>query len=306
MTLTLKTMRYFVTALRYESIAKAAAELNIAASAISAALDQVEAHFDLTLTHRHRARGITPTASGKAIAQKFARLLEDYDAMLLEGADLKRTLSGTLRIGYYAPIAPAFLPTVLQKSGLSSGSVDLHLEACDNETAQAGLLSGTYDVVLFVSDGARPEIEYEPLVTAPAYCLLPARHVLADWQSVTLQQIAQSPLVALNRPFATDYYKQLFVRQGVSPRVVAHATSTEMVRSLVGAGLGCAVLNMVPQTDVTYAGDRVVAVPIADDLPGLSLAVGYAKTAPRRVVECFATACKAYFNDTASGRCIVA
>ena len=43
MALTLKAMDYFTTALRHGNIAKAAAELNIAASAVSAAIDQVEA-----------------------------------------------------------------------------------------------------------------------------------------------------------------------------------------------------------------------------------------------------------------------
>ena len=49
MALTLKAMEYFTTALRHGNIAKAAVELNIAASAISSAIDQVETEFDLTL-----------------------------------------------------------------------------------------------------------------------------------------------------------------------------------------------------------------------------------------------------------------
>ena len=45
MTVSLKAMTYFTTALRHGNIAKAAAELNIAASAVSTAIDQVEAAF---------------------------------------------------------------------------------------------------------------------------------------------------------------------------------------------------------------------------------------------------------------------
>lgn len=306
MTPSLKTMRYFVCALRHGNIAKAAAELNIAASAVAAALDQVEAHFGLSLTVRQRSRGIAPTASGQTIAQKFQRVLDEYDAVLVEGADLQQSLSGTLRIGYYAPIAPAFLPGLLKSAGLASADVTLHLDACDNEAAQSGLLTGAYDAVLFVSNGARPAMEYTPLVDASAYCLMPKDHELARRATVTLKHIADQPIIALNRPFATEYYRQLFTMRGVSPTVIAHASSTEMVRSLVGAGLGCAVLNMVPLTDITYAGDRVVAVPIEDDLPALNLAIGYAKTAPRRLVRCFVEACEAHFVVPGPMRCIVA
>jgi DNA-binding transcriptional LysR family regulator len=113
MAISLKAMEYFTTALRHGNISKAATELNIAASAIGAAIDQVEAAFDLTLTIRQRSRGIEANASGRQVAQKFERLLEDYAAILTEGIDLKQALSGTLRIGYYAPIAPAFLPHIL-------------------------------------------------------------------------------------------------------------------------------------------------------------------------------------------------
>ena len=41
MSILLKAMEYFTTALRMGNIAKAAAKLNIAASAVSAAIDQI-------------------------------------------------------------------------------------------------------------------------------------------------------------------------------------------------------------------------------------------------------------------------
>ena len=58
-------MEYFTTALRHGNIAKAAAELNIAASAISSAIDKVETEFYLTLVTRQRARGIQAVLSDK-------------------------------------------------------------------------------------------------------------------------------------------------------------------------------------------------------------------------------------------------
>ena len=88
MPISLRAMEYFITAVRHGNIAKAAAELNIAASAIATAIDQIEAELDLTLITRQRARGIQPSASGLTIQRKFERLLEDYRALLAEGASL--------------------------------------------------------------------------------------------------------------------------------------------------------------------------------------------------------------------------
>lgn len=303
MAISLKAMEYFTTALRHGSISKAAAELNIAASAIGAAIDQVEAAFDLTLTIRQRSRGITANASGRQVAQKFERLLEDYAAVLTEGVDLKQALSGTLRVGYYAPIAPAFLPAILASFIPDGHDITLHIDECDNNSAQDGLLNGTYDVVLFVSEDVRPAVDFDVLIAAPAYCLVPSGHSFAKQASVTLAQIASQPLVVLNRPVAAAYYQSLFDANEIT--VAAYANSTEMVRSLVGAGHGCAVLNMQPLTTQSYSGAKLVGVPISDPLPPLTLSIGYNKTRPRRLVQDFVYACRTHFTHAGPQQCIV-
>ena len=303
MAISLKAMEYFTTALRQGSISKAAAELNIAASAIGGAIDQVEAAFDLTLTIRQRSRGITANASGRQVAQKFERLLEDYAAVLAKGADLKQALSGTLRVGYYAPIAPAFLPQILASFIPDGHNITLHLDECDNDSAQDGLLNGTYDVVLFVSEDVRPAVDFDVLIEAPAYCLVPAGHSFAKQASVTVAQIASQPLVVLNRPVAAAYYQSLFDANDIT--VAAYANSTEMVRSLVGAEHGCAVLNMQPLTAQSYSGSTLVGVPISDPLPPLTLSIGYDKTRPRRLVQDFVDACHTHFAEAGPQRCLV-
>jgi DNA-binding transcriptional LysR family regulator len=305
MAISLKAMEYFTTALRHGNISKAAAELNIAASAIGSAIDQIETAFDLTLTIRQRSRGIAANASGRHVAQKFERLLEDYAAVLTEGADLKQALSGALRIGYYAPIAPAFLPPILASFVPKGNDVTLHLDECDNDSAQDGLLQGRYDAILFVSEGVRPSVDFDVLIEAPAYCLVPADHAFAGQSSVTVAQIATQPLVVLNRPVAAAYYQSLFDAHANDITIAAYANSTEMVRSLVSAGQGCAVLNMQPMTEQSYCGETVVGLPISDSLPPLTLSIGYDKARPRRLVQHFVDACCAHFAKTGPHQCLV-
>ena len=305
MAISLKAMEYFTTALRHGNIARAASELNIAASAVAAAIDQVEAAFDLTLITRQRSRGIQANASGRKVARKFERLLDDYKAVLSEGADLKQALSGALRVGYYAPIAPAFLPPILTSCMPQSGEVTLNLDECDNNAAQDGLLNGTYDAILFVSEGVRPTIEFDTLIEAPAYCLVPHSHPFAARPSVSIEQIAKEPLVVLNRPVAAGYYQGLLEAHSDKIRIAAQANSTEMVRSLVSAGHGCAILNMQPMTATSYCGKAVVSVPISDPLPPLTLSIGYNKSRPRRLVRHFVDACRAHFENDGPHRCLV-
>lgn len=295
MSISLRAMRYFTMALRLGSITRASEALNVSASAISAAIDRIEDHFALQLTDRQRARGIVATADGHVMARKFNLLLEEYDGVLRDGVDLKQSLRGELRVGYYAPVAPAFLPQILAPLLRPENELTLHLEACDNSRALEGLRRGAFDAVLCVSEGAEPGLRFDPLVTAPAYCLMSGEHPMAARETVALADLAGQDIVALNRPFAGEYYAALFAQAGVRPRVVAQTNSTEMVRSLVGAGRACALLNMVPLTKVSYGGDRLAARPISDDLPPLVLCVGYRDAQPRRAVTEFVTQCKAHF-----------
>ncbi len=303
--ITLKFMRYLTTAVRCGSITEAASQLNISASAISAAIDQIEEHFDLKLVSRHRARGVQATTSGRVLIKKFQVLLDDYEDVLLGGADLKQAMTGTLRIGYYSPVAPAFLPQIISEMSAVHGALSLHLEECDNDKAQDGLLNGRFDAIIFVANAAQPQINYQPLIEVPAYCLLPEAHPLTARPAIDLSDLNDEPIIVLDRPLATEYYQKLFENTARAPNNWILANSTEMVRSLVGAGFGCSILNMVPKTQITYAGERVVARPLVDDLPGLLLAVGYDHAKPRALVREFARACVAYFAAQSAQEIIV-
>ena len=141
----------------------------------------------------------------------------------------------------------------------------------------------------------RPAIEYDVLIKAPPYCLLAASHPLAKQTTVSIAQLANEPFVVLNRPVAAAYYQGFFFGATKQLRIAAYANSHEMVRSIVSAGRGCAILNMLPQTAVSYTGAPVVARAISDDLPPLELAIGYDKSHPRRLVRGFVDACQDHF-----------
>lgn len=297
MQLTLKSMRYFLTVIREGSISGAAEQLNIAASAVSSAVDHVEACFQMKLITRHRSKGIQLTSAGRALTRKFEALMDNYDALMVEGIEMRQALTGQLKIGYYAPVAPAFLPHIATPLLTQNPRLHLDLEECDNDRAQLGLLDGFYDVILFVAEAARPAVEYDVLCKVPAYCLVSEGHALARQKTISLADLHAEPMIALNRPVASAYYQQLFESTGATPNTVAVANSTEMVRSLVGAGLGCAILNMRPAIEISYAGDGVRAIPLSGNLNALTFAIGYTKTNPRRVVRSFVDAFQAYFRS---------
>lgn len=295
--LTIRAMQYFLAATDRGSIAHAAKELNVASSAISTVIDQVEDEFSLKLMQRFPARGIELTAAGINLSRKIRHLLEEYESLFIEGTELRTALSGTLSVGYYAPVAPAFIPPIVAPIMRRNPDLKLAFTECNNESAQVGLLNGTFDAIVFVSDNVRPGIICEHLIEAPPYLLAPKNHELTKCKSIRLKDLADVPLVLLDLPFTSQYLSGLLDMEKIDPPIVTTTSSTEMVRCLVGAGIGCSILNMRPSIERTYAGEAVVAIPIRGRPRPLQLVLGHLGGRQRRSVEVFMQACAAYFRS---------
>lgn len=301
----LKALRYFMAAASSGSITEASKQMNVVPSAVLAAVNQVEEAFGLQLTVRHRSKGIAPTSTGKLLMARIQHLLDEYEALMTQGAEMRTQLIGTLRVGYYAPVAPAFLPTVANGLLTDNPRVDIKFIECDTQKAQAGLLSGEFDVILCVAESGALGVIYETLIEVPPYLLVPEQHAFAARTSVSLSDLNNESMVLLDLPVISDYYSRVFEAADVAPHVACTATTLEMVRSLVGTGVGCSLLHMRPKTHVTYAGQKVVEVPLDPSTDPLKIVLGYLPDNPRRVVKYFIESLRVLFSKEEANRFLV-
>nr|WP_309502071.1 LysR substrate-binding domain-containing protein [uncultured Roseovarius sp.] len=304
--LSLKAMRAFARVVEHGSISGAAAELNTAASAVAAAVDQVEAEMGATLLIRTRARGIAATPEAVTLAARFRALLDDYRAVMEDGRAVSSGLQGTLRIGYYAPVAPAFLPRILAPMMRAHPDLQLVLSAENNDSAQERLLAGKLDIILFAGQDLRHNIQTQLLLDLPPYVLAPAGHAITATSPVRLKDVARHPIIQLDLPLARPFLEGLFAGRGLTPNIVARADSTEMVRGLVGAGVGLTILAMRPFTDISYGGDTLCALPLEPGLPGFQLLSGWVADRPRRPVTAFQEALHDWMRGPEARRLTIA
>ncbi len=305
MTLSIRAMRYVQAAVRLGSISAAGEAMHVAPSAIATALGQAEARFGMALVTRARAKGIYPTSAGRDVLRRIDDLLERYDAMMTDVSDLQSGLSGTLTVGYNAPIAPAFLPTIAAQLRATNPDLVFGFVDGDNPAVQRGLLSGNYDLILYVEELPNPQIETQPLVFAPTYCLCPADHPIARGGPVSMNRVLREPLVLLDRPAARTYYMELLEQTGEDYNIVATTNSTEMVRSLVAVGTGVSLLNMRPGAVPPYAAGDTCCVPLSGTSHGITISLGTAPGPKRRLLQAFIDACTAYFDGPARAELIV-
>ena len=303
--LTMRSLRRFLTAVDAGSITAAAEELHVAPSAVLTAVNQVEESFGLTLMTRQRSKGVSLTATGRLALPRIRALVDEYDDLLSDADDMRSQLTGTLRVGYYAPVAPAFLPLVTKRLLDRGARLDLEYTACDNREAQSGLASGRFDVIVCLDDGPAARVDYRPLLEVFAYVLVPEHDPFASRNAVSIRELADRDLVLLDLPGVSEYYRRALATAGIEPQVAATATTVEMLRSLVGAGIGCSLLHMRPATDITYAGDRVVAVPIHPRVEPLRIVSGRLAGRPRRIVEAFVAELHAHFSGGAAADLVV-
>ena len=71
------------------------------------------------------------------------------------------------------------------------------------------------------------------------------------YKKINLDCFDKLPLILLNLPSISEYYRSLFDAHNINPKIVATAKTNEMVRSLVGAGIGCSILNIKAATNTT-------------------------------------------------------
>ena len=114
---TLTQLRYFVKAATYSSMTKAADELHIAQSAVSAAVSQLEQQIGTQLFIRHRARGLALTAAGEEMLRDTRALLAHLDEVLDGASGRVDQVRGTVRLACFVTLTPFVLPRLLSDLG---------------------------------------------------------------------------------------------------------------------------------------------------------------------------------------------
>lgn len=184
-----------------------------------------------------------------------------------------RGLRGTIRLACFVTLAPFILPEVISRAGAVHPHLDIEVDEVDAEEAREALRSGRAELSVGYDFAYGDGINREVIDTTPAHVLLPADHRLADRDRVFLRDLAGEKLILLDLPHSRDYFVQLLASAGLDPEIAHRSRNYETVRAMVAHGHGFSVLNQRPRHDLTYAGRRVAARRIADDVPALRVVI---------------------------------
>jgi DNA-binding transcriptional LysR family regulator len=291
---TLRQLEYFVATCDAGSVTRAAQEIPVAPSSVSAALAQLESVLGVDLLVRHHARGVSPTPAGRRFLARARAVLHDADELERFASELTGELAGTLEVGCFVPLAPLIAPRLCQTFEAAHEGVDVLLVEGEQRELLGRLRSGHLALALTYDLELAGDIAFDALAELPPYALFAADDPRARLDEVTLAGLADAPLVLLDLPHSRDYFRALFLAEGVDPTIARRSLYPEVIRTLVANGYGYTIINARPQIDQALDGRQLRTVPIAGRPRPMVLGVArLAAARPTRLAAAFGDHCRA-------------
>jgi len=279
MALTLKQLRYFIAAVETGQISHAAMEMNISQSAITTAIQGLEAQLGVRLLDRS-PHGVTPTIEGARFlhqARNITAAVEDAERLpLSEG----RQVTGKLRLGTTYTVAGYFMSRHYARFRRAYPDIQIEMIEMPRLAVEEGLATGTLDLaVMLVSNLANTAgIEQETLLRSRRRLWLPTDHPLLSEQRITLADVAAQPYVMLTVDEAKDTAGRYWAKAGLTPKVVFATSSVEAVRSMVASGMGVTILSDMVYRPWSLEGQRIELRSVAETIPSMDVGLAWRKT----------------------------
>jgi DNA-binding transcriptional LysR family regulator len=243
MNIDLRHLRYFVAVAEELHFGRAATKLGIQQPPLSQQIRQLESELGLTLFVR-TSRSVLLTAAGQELLDRsrrtLSRLQEDLNAVQRIG----RGEVGALNIGFAGSAMLTVLPDVIRTYRRQYPDVQLSLREMVTSVSLANLREGTIDLGFLRDPGENEGFVIESLLSEPYIAILPAKHRLAGYKSISAAKLKGEPLIFYGRkegPIAYDKTIALCQGAGFTPEIVQEAPQWPTAVRLVAAGLGISI-----------------------------------------------------------------
>lgn len=272
--ITLKQFRYFLAVSETQSVAAAARMINIAQSAVTKSVQELEASLGVQLFER--------TCKGMALTQegyRFQASARKVIAVVAEAGQLNQgeatPLTGNLTVGVTSLVAGYYLADLFARFQRSHPSVAITVVEDSPQFLEHLLVNGEVDLAIMVSNalGEAQALVIEVLTRSPSRVWMAAGHALAQRPELTLAECAAYPQVVLQADRFESVLGSVWAARGLRPKVLMRTSSLEAVRSLVGIGAGIALLPDFLYRPWTLDSDHIEARSVGDAVPSIDVGV---------------------------------
>ena len=242
------------------SFRAAADHLGYVQSAVSDQIAHLERCAGLQLVKRRKANGSGPlTEAGRLLLRHFEAITTQFAAAEAEMTVLREGRGGSLRIGVYEAAAERLLPGILLRFAAAEPEVEVEVVERESERELVGLVAaGELDAALGTLPLDGGPLRWRQLLRDRYVLLAPVDWPLAGAEApIDVAELTGLPLVGGHPSPATALLEEELRAAGVEPDYVLRSGRCGVVRAMVAAGVGAA---LVPRLAAESAGERTAVV----------------------------------------------
>ncbi|QJF52606.1 LysR family transcriptional regulator [Roseobacter ponti] len=228
-------------------------------------------------------RSVSLTDAGRDFVEAAREIVERAEQLATDFREQQKEQSAVLRIGVIDSAAAGLMPQILPR--LRAGLPDVAIELMEQKTIRLlpRVLTGRLDIAIVRPPEVRDaRLEFRPLFSETLVVAVPQNHRLAARKVIRVEDMAEEPLIVpdrRSRPHSHDMTMKLFLEAGLTARVAQIAEEKQTIVSLVGTGVGLAIvprwasrlgvggvtfIDLVPDRDRTKGELALAAVWLRD------------------------------------------
>jgi LysR family transcriptional regulator, benzoate and cis,cis-muconate-responsive activator of ben and cat genes len=263
----LRQLQYFVAVAEELHFSRASVRLNLAQSALSSQIRQLERELGGPLLKR-TTRRVELTPAGEALLADGQEILAAVDGAVTRARALARGESGVLTIGSLGPAPGGVLAPLLARFGERHPDVRVEVRAFDFPDMVAGLRERRADVAFLYLPLDEPDLVATPLLSEQRVVVVPRTHRLARRKTLRPADLDGETFVTHpdSTPESWRDFWLLVDELGHRPPVSPHtAEKAEQWLHLIGRGEGIDTAPAIISR--YYAWPEVVFIPLVDAAP---------------------------------------
>jgi DNA-binding transcriptional LysR family regulator len=270
--ITFKQFRYFLAVSETASVAAASRMLNIAQSAVTKSVLELEDSLGLKLFERS-SKGMQLTQEGHRFQASAKKVISAVAEAALINREQTTTLTGNLTIGVTSLVAGYYLADLFARFQKSHPSVRISVVEDQPQFLEHLLVNGEIDLAIMVSNalGDPRALQVEVLTSSTNRVWLSSNHPLAQQQELTLAECAAHQHIVLEADRIDAVLRSVWSRYGLVPDITLRTSSLEAVRSLVGVGAGIAILPDFLYRPWTLDAEHIEARALRDSVDNIDV-----------------------------------
>ena len=254
------------------NLTETARVLHTSQPGVSKAIIELEEELGVEIFARHGKRLKRVTEPGQHVLKSIELIMREVGNLKRIGEQYSAQDSGTLSIATTHTQARYVLPQPVARLREAFPKVNVSLHQGSPDQVARMLIDEVAEIGIATESLAR----YDELVTLPCYewqhmLVMPADHPLARQPDITLDMLAEQPLITYHPSFTgRTKIDEAFAAKHLQPRIALEAIDSDVIKTYVRLGLGVGIVaEMAMQNDGTNAD--LVTVP-AGPLFGMNVA----------------------------------